>query len=261
MSSRIASINKTEEDERFQASPATCPIAKSIGKIPVNARVVQVEQKANGNLVLPTNGYTATSVRQGPAPAPDPNAPVPINRVVPVDAKPIGSEEEGAKDSRATYLPMMTDKMRHELYSRFPAEINEKSLREFEESMQVGIDSGNSDTKGGEFPAATLALARKYRRALERGMYICLKISDQVDDDSPFKISANATATEIMRERAEQGMRQTGQFFEYCTTNPDRATPWAHLAPNPRNPSAVTDWLQAFMRWTAVYMQDRNNQV
>ena len=96
-------------------------------------------------------------------------------------------------------------------------------------------------------------------------MYVCLKISEAVDADSPFKIADGASANEVMRQRIEQGMhpghpgRQEGAFFAYCTTNPSPEV-LAALGCDAQNPSEVTDWLQAFMRWTAVHMENRNFQ-
>ena len=124
----------------------------------------------------------------------------------------------------APAIKPMTAAMRNDLYRRFPAEINEQSLKDFKEAMLTGIDSGDLENGGAAFEPASEALAKKYKGCLERGMYVCLKISEAVDADSPFKIADGASANEVMRQRIEQGMhpghpgRQEGAFFAYCTT-------------------------------------------
>jgi hypothetical protein len=147
--------------------------------------------------------------------------------------------------------------MRREVSDRFPAEITPAALDKFERAMQNGLIVDN------ELRTCDKDSARKYRDTLLRGLYICIKISEVETPSSPYKIAASAKALDVIKERIEQGMRPAsardgraiGDFFAYCTSHPTPEKPYAHLPPKENNPSAVTDWLQAFARWKAAHSQ------
>ena len=144
-----------------------------------------------------------------------------------------------------------------EVMDRWPNEINKETLAAYIESLQCGITHHDP----GEEPigADTLKMAQKYKRALLRGLYVIMYISDQAknvsDPGYQFKIHSNDTALEVMT-RCRDEMVNDGALSRFCYKNPSKQMPYAWQGNN-KNPSSIIDWRAGFRRWELTHVTAR----
>ena len=145
------------------------------------------------------------------------------------------------------------------VYDRFRGEIDARLVTQFVEDMQSEI----VDPSGGPpLPALSEGTARNYGLALMRALYHCIEISRTAPEGSPWKISPDMTAGELMRERIPlmeepAHINGEGAFYTFLTTKPTPQQPYI-IPGNDGAQSACHDWKQAFVHWNALHLAQRN---
>jgi len=157
------------------------------------------------------------------------------------------------------HLARISPAQKRSVFDRFPGEITERTLTQFEEDMQFDIVN---PAGGAPWPAVGPATANNYALAMVRALYHCMEISRTAPEGSPWKIPPGMTAGELMRERISHmeepsNVNGAGAFYTFLTTNPTLRQPYVCPASG-NNQSACHDWKQAFVHWNALYLVQRN---